>query len=252
MGLGFEFGPQRIMDLAIVCPQSVARGITLTQRCPSCQGCHFGYFLPNQGIDYATLQLAPPIFLTFRHACIHSYFLTITYVTSTMTYCTSALDSELKNEKKIDANKRNAHFNQIRMKYYSILKSYSDEQEAFKMKFFIFCLLCLILIEFCLGDKTSKFSTLRNAIFEGYESDAKPDGKIDVESGLMITDFNLCPKNEVHNKQNKLRQFNNPGADTLSLVHIQIGIWSPNWHIFDWQFCMGLLQTICNQCAKGF
>ena len=52
-------------------------------------------------------------------------------------------------------------------------------------------------MEFCIGDKTSKFSTLKNAIFEGYESDAKPDGKIDVQSGLMVTDFNLCPKKEV-------------------------------------------------------
>ena len=67
------------------------------------------------------------------------------------------------------------------------------------MKFFIFFLLPLILMELCIGDKTSKFSTLRNAIFKGYESDAKPDGKIDVQSGLMVTDFNLCPKKEVMN-----------------------------------------------------
>ena len=65
------------------------------------------------------------------------------------------------------------------------------------MKSFIFCLLPLILMELCICDKTSKFSTLRNAIFKGYESDAKPDGKIDVQSGLMVTDFNLCPKKEV-------------------------------------------------------
>ena len=50
-----------------------------------------------------------------------------------------------------------------------------------------------------MSDKTSKFSTLKNAIFKGYESDAKPDGKIDVQSGLMVTDFNLCPKKEVMN-----------------------------------------------------
>ena len=67
------------------------------------------------------------------------------------------------------------------------------------MKFFIFCFLSLILMELCIGGKTSKFSTLKNAIFEGYESDAKPDGKIDVQSGLMVTDFNLCPKKEVMN-----------------------------------------------------
>ena len=37
--------------------------------------------------------------------------------TSTMTYCTSALSFELNNEKKIDANKKDAHLNQIRTKY---------------------------------------------------------------------------------------------------------------------------------------
>ena len=68
------------------------------------------------------------------------------------------------------------------------------------MKIFIFCLLSLILMKFCLSDKTSKFSTLKNAIFEGYESDAKPNGKIDVQSGLMVTNFNLCPRKEVINK----------------------------------------------------
>ena len=49
------------------------------------------------------------------------------YITLTMTYCTSALSFELNNEKKIDANKKDAHLNQIRTKYQSILKSYSDK-----------------------------------------------------------------------------------------------------------------------------
>ena len=44
-----------------------------------------------------------------------------------MTYCTSALKFELNNEKKIDANKKDAHLYQIRTKYQSILKSYSDK-----------------------------------------------------------------------------------------------------------------------------
>ena len=52
-------------------------------------------------------------------------------------------------------------------------------------------------MELCIGGKTSKFSTLKNAIFKDYKSDAKPDGKIDVQSGLMVTDFNLCPKKEI-------------------------------------------------------
>ena len=54
-------------------------------------------------------------------------------------------------------------------------------------------------MELCISGKTSKFSTLKNAIFKDYKSDAKPDGKIDVQSGLMVTDFNLCPKKEVMN-----------------------------------------------------
>ena len=38
----------------------------------------------------------------------------------------------------------------------------------------------------------------------------------------------------------------------LSSVHFQIGIGSPKRHLFDWQFCVGLPQTICKQWAKGF
>ena len=34
--------------------------------------------------------------------------------------------------------------------------------------------------------------------------------------------------------------------------YFQIGIWSPKWHLFDRQFCVGLVQTLCKQWAKGF
>ena len=32
----------------------------------------------------------------------------------------------------------------------------------------------------------------------------------------------------------------------------QMGIWSPKQHLFDWEFCVGLPQTLCKQWAKGF
>ena len=37
-----------------------------------------------------------------------------------------------------------------------------------------------------------------------------------------------------------------------SSSHFQIGTWSPKQHLFDQQFCMGLVQTICKQWTKGF
>ena len=37
-----------------------------------------------------------------------------------------------------------------------------------------------------------------------------------------------------------------------SSAHFQIGIWSPKRQLFDWQFCVGLCQTIWKQWAKGF
>ena len=39
--------------------------------------------------------------------------------------------------------------------------------------------------------------------------------------------------------------------DSLSSYHIQIGIGSPKRHLFDRQFCVGLLQTFCKQWPKG-
>ena len=100
------------------------------------------------------------------------------------------------------------------------------------MKFFIFCLLSLILIEFCIGDKTSKFSTLKNAIFKGYESDAKPDGKIDVQSGLMVTDFNLCPKKEVMKIFFFLRIVNDP--EFPFFLHNKV-LKTTGWAHFMWK-----------------
>ena len=39
--------------------------------------------------------------------------------------------------------------------------------------------------------------------------------------------------------------------DSLSSYHIQICIGSPKRHLFDRQFCVGLLQTFCKQWPKG-
>ena len=39
--------------------------------------------------------------------------------------------------------------------------------------------------------------------------------------------------------------------DSPSSVHFQIGIGAPKWHLFDWQFCVGVLQTFCKQWPKG-
>ena len=39
--------------------------------------------------------------------------------------------------------------------------------------------------------------------------------------------------------------------DSQSSVHFQIGIGAPKWHLFDRQFCVGVLQTFCKQRSKG-
>jgi len=63
------------------------------------------------------------------------------------------------------------------------------------MKLLIFSLSALLLVQFCSG--TGVISALRQAILEGYEKDAKPDGKVTVKVGMDITDFSLCAHKEV-------------------------------------------------------
>ena len=40
--------------------------------------------------------------------------------------------------------------------------------------------------------------------------------------------------------------------DSLSSTHFQFGIWSPKRHLFDWQFFVGVVQTLCKLWVKGF
>ena len=39
--------------------------------------------------------------------------------------------------------------------------------------------------------------------------------------------------------------------DSLSSVHFQTDIGAPKWHLFDQQFCEGVLQIFCKQRLKG-
>ena len=39
--------------------------------------------------------------------------------------------------------------------------------------------------------------------------------------------------------------------DSLSSVHFQMDIGAPKWHLFDQQFCEGVLQIFCKQRLKG-
>merc|ERR1712241_1510057 len=64
----------------------------------------------------------------------------------------------------------------------------------------VFCLIrvrneALNLFSECLA--LGVISALRQAILEGYEKDAKPDGKVTVKIGMDITDFSLCAHKEV-------------------------------------------------------
>ena len=64
------------------------------------------------------------------------------------------------------------------------------------MKILLFSLFSFILVQFCAS--TNVIAALRNALLEGYEKDAKPDGKVTVKAGLMITDISLCAHKEVN------------------------------------------------------
>merc|ERR1711997_547071 len=64
-----------------------------------------------------------------------------------------------------------------------------------KMKLRIFALSSPVLVQFCSG--TSVIAALRSALLEGYEKDAKPDGKVTVKAGMQVTDLHLCPHKEV-------------------------------------------------------
>ena len=39
--------------------------------------------------------------------------------------------------------------------------------------------------------------------------------------------------------------------DSPSSVHFQIGIGAPEWHLFDWQFCVGVLQTVAERTRQN-
>ena len=44
---------------------------------------------------------------------------------------------------------------------------------------------------------TDVIAALRNAVLDGYEKGAKPDGQVTVKAGATITDFSLCSHREV-------------------------------------------------------
>ena len=63
------------------------------------------------------------------------------------------------------------------------------------MKILIFSIFALAQI--CSGRKASQIQAVRNAVLQGYEKDAKPDGKVDVKTGMKVTKFSLCAHKQV-------------------------------------------------------
>ena len=63
------------------------------------------------------------------------------------------------------------------------------------MKVFILCISFLAFGQYC--SATNVIAALRNAILDGYEKGAKPDGQVTVKAGATITDFSLCAHREV-------------------------------------------------------
>ena len=70
-----------------------------------------------------------------------------------------------------------------------------------KMKILIFSILALAQI--CSCRKTSQIQAVRNAVLQGYEKDAKPDGKVDVKTGMKVTKFSLCAHKQVQSQTSK-------------------------------------------------
>ena len=48
------------------------------------------------------------------------------------------------------------------------------------------------LVQLSFARQTGKIAALRNELLNGYEKDAKPEGKVDVKFGLRITHMDLC------------------------------------------------------------
>jgi len=63
------------------------------------------------------------------------------------------------------------------------------------MKVFILCISFLAFGQYC--SATNVIAALRNALLDGYEKGAKPDGQVTVKAGATITDFSLCSHREV-------------------------------------------------------
>jgi len=62
------------------------------------------------------------------------------------------------------------------------------------MNLLIVCVSFLAFGQLC--SATNVIGALKNALLDGYEKDAKPDGKVTVKAGATITDFDLCAHKE--------------------------------------------------------
>ena len=66
-------------------------------------------------------------------------------------------------------------------------------------------LLTLAFVPYILASKSSKEATLRAALLDGYQLDAKPDGKVTVNMGLSVISAHLCGKFQVSIDKVQLR-----------------------------------------------
>ena len=59
--------------------------------------------------------------------------------------------------------------------------------------------LFILVIKTCFCNQISQRSALYKALLDGYEKDAKPDGKIEVKTGMEVVRIDgLCPYKEVY------------------------------------------------------
>ena len=56
----------------------------------------------------------------------------------------------------------------------------------------------LILVKKSIGNQAEIHSSLRKAVFKGYQRDVKPDGQVEVKAGISIINLDLDPERKVN------------------------------------------------------
>ena len=67
-----------------------------------------------------------------------------------------------------------------------------------KYLYLLFCATTLISVKKSIGNQAEIHSSLRKAVFKGYQKDVKPDGQVEVKAGISIINLDLDPNRKVN------------------------------------------------------